>query len=73
MPIEISYTCDQTGKPCDDTTIIADTTGTTQRVILDATIYHRTTDGTVTAQAMGQHVFASIADALAWAHTITLP
>ena len=72
MPIETVYICDQSGNPCSDVDIAADDTGATQRVILDATIYHRTTDGTVAAKQMGQHVFASIADALAWAQTITL-
>ena len=73
MPIEISYVCYHSGKPCADSDISADTTGATQRVALDATIYYRNTDGTVAAKQMGQHVFASVADALAWAQTITIP
>lgn len=73
MPIEMSYVCDNSGKACSDSDIAADDTGATQRVVLDATIYHRTVDGTVSAKSMGQHVFASIADALAWAQTISIP
>lgn len=73
MPIEISYVCDHSGVACADSDIAADETGATQRVVLDATIYYRTSEGIVAAKAMGQHVFASITDALEWAQTITLP
>jgi alcohol dehydrogenase YqhD (iron-dependent ADH family) len=82
MPIKTVYTCDKTGSPCNDTDIVADTTGATQRVVLDATIYYpvSTTDPTTNATTvtvgalnMGQHVFASLSDALAWAKTIKLP
>lgn len=73
MPIEISYVCDHSGKACSDSDIAADEAGATQRVMLDATIYYRQDGGIVAAKAMGQHVFASIQDALTWAQTITLP
>lgn len=77
MPTTISYACDHSGKPCNNADILADATGATQRVILDATIYTRdqsTTPGIVTikATAMGQHVFASMADALTWAQGVTI-
>lgn len=73
MPIETVYTCDQTGNSCSDSDIAADATGATQRIHLDATIYYRDPEGAVAARQMGQHVFASIEAALAWAQGIALP
>lgn len=73
MPITYSYVCDHSGKACGDADIAADRTGATGRVVLDAQIYYRTPGGAVAVKQMGQHVFASIQDALAWAHTITVP
>lgn len=71
MPIEISYICDHSGKACSDADVLADQTGATQRVVLDATVYHLS-GGVVKASAMGQHVFASMDDALQWAQGIQL-
>lgn len=73
MPIESNYICDESGKPCNDSDIAADVTGGTQRVHLDALIYYRDADGNVAVKQMGQHVFASKADAVSWAQGITLP